>query len=108
MEYFNILPAYLLVDMRDIKGGVQRVIAGAMVKFQLSAPDIANRAEALDSIARRPEVDQLVPLLASITDKPDPTLRTRKEVLASRLTATFGNTLKAVRPCRKSCQRRRA
>ncbi|SLN74045.1 High-affinity branched-chain amino acid transport system permease protein LivH [Roseivivax jejudonensis] len=71
-------------------GGVRRVIAGALVQFQLSDPDRAARVAALDAIARRPAADQLEPLRASIPDEPDPALRARKDRLANLLTARFG------------------
>ncbi|SDF27937.1 amino acid/amide ABC transporter membrane protein 1, HAAT family (TC 3.A.1.4.-) [Salipiger thiooxidans] len=81
-------------DLEQIRpnGGVRRVIATALVQFQLSDPDIARRTAALDAIARSPEAEQLEPLRASIGDEPDDALRARKEDLAGMLAATFGDT----------------
>ena len=81
-------------DIEEIRpnGGVRRVIASALVQFQLSDPIEARRIEALDSIARNPSADQLDPLLASIEGEPSPRIRARKEELAGMLAATFGDT----------------
>ncbi|GGG63447.1 branched-chain amino acid ABC transporter permease [Salipiger pallidus] len=84
-------PASEIEEIRP-NGGVRRVIASALVQFQLSDPIEARRIEALDSIARNPSADQLEPLLASIEDEPSPRIRARKEELAGMLAATFGDT----------------
>lgn len=78
-------------DMTEIRpnGGVRRVIGTALVQFQLSDPDIERRTSALDSIARRPEAEQLAPLRASIASETDPTLLARKEQLVGMLAASF-------------------
>ncbi|MCF7699454.1 urea ABC transporter permease subunit UrtB [Loktanella sp. M215] len=70
-------------------GGVRRVIGTALVQFQLSDPDIARRLSAIDSLARRPDADQLAPLLASIDAEPDAALKARKIQLANFLSASF-------------------
>ncbi|KQI68359.1 branched-chain amino acid ABC transporter permease [Loktanella sp. 3ANDIMAR09] len=70
-------------------GGVRRVIGTALVQFQLSDPDLGRRQSAIDSIARRPDADQLAPLLASIDGEPDTALRARKIQLANFLSASF-------------------
>ncbi len=70
-------------------GGVRRVIGTALVQFQLADPDITRRLSAIDSIARRPDADQLIPLLGSIDTEPDPTLKARKIQLANFLSASF-------------------
>ena len=70
-------------------GGVRRVIGTALVQFQLSDPDIARRLSAIDSLARRPDADQLEPLLASIDAEPDAALKARKIQLANFLSASF-------------------
>ena len=75
--------------------GVRRVLGSALVQFQLSDPNILRRVAAVDSIARRPQADQLAPLLASIPDEPDAALKERKERLAGLLTARFGETTDA-------------
>ncbi|APZ51421.1 urea ABC transporter permease subunit UrtB [Salipiger abyssi] len=81
-------------EMTEIRpnGGVRRVIATALVQFQLSDPDIARRRDALDAISRSPEADQLEPLRASIEGETDDDLRARKERLAGMLAARFGDT----------------
>ena len=71
-------------------GGVRRKIGTALVQFQLMDSDLARRATAVASIARRPSVDQLAPLLASIAGEADPALKARKIQLANFLTARFG------------------
>jgi len=53
------------------------------------------RVAAVDSIARRPQADQLEPLLASIPNEADADLKLRKERLAGLLTARFGGTTEA-------------
>ena len=73
-------------------GGVRRVIATALVQFQLTDPDLARRSTAVESIARRPQADQLAPLLASIDAEPDEKLRARKVQLANFLSASFAET----------------
>ncbi|MCR8549792.1 urea ABC transporter permease subunit UrtB [Salipiger sp. P9] len=81
-------------EMTQIRpnGGVRRVIATALVQFQLSDPDITRRSAALDAIARSPEPDQLEPLRNSIAGETDPELLARKERLAGMLAARFGDT----------------
>lgn len=71
------------------KGGVRRVIGTALVQFQLSDPDLARRTTAVASIARRPNAEQLAPLLASIEAEVDPGLKARKTQLANFLSASF-------------------
>ncbi len=72
-------------------GGVRRVIATALVQFQLTDPDLRRRVTAVESIARRPDASQLEPLLASIEDEPNPNLKARKTQLANFLTASFAD-----------------
>lgn len=81
-------------EMTQIRpnGGVRRVIASALVQFQLSDPDPARRIAALDAIARSPSEDQLGPLRASIEDEPDDDIRARKQRQAGMLAASFGAT----------------
>ena len=67
-------------DLKQLKpnSGVRAVIATALVQFQLSDPDPAKRADALDSIARDPEAGLLEPLRASIEGETDVDIRARK------------------------------
>ncbi len=69
--------------------GVRGLIAGALVQFQLSDPDRARRAEALDAIARAPEATHLAPLRAAIEGETDPDLRARKARIERLLTMQF-------------------
>ncbi|THH38468.1 urea ABC transporter permease subunit UrtB [Aliishimia ponticola] len=71
-------------------GGVRRVLAGALVVFQLSAPEIERRRTALDAIARKPSADHLEPLRATIDTETDPALKARKQRLVNSLTAQYG------------------
>ncbi|WP_390915120.1 urea ABC transporter permease subunit UrtB [Pseudosulfitobacter sp. SM2401] len=72
-------------------GGVRRLIATALVQFQLSDPDLIRRQTAVASIARRPDASQLAPLTASIGGEVDPDLKARKTQLANFLTARFAD-----------------
>ncbi|MBV0912175.1 urea ABC transporter permease subunit UrtB [Anianabacter salinae] len=83
-------PAGAVSEIRP-NGGVRREIAGALVRFQLSDPNIASRRAALDAIARSPDADQIEPLAASIEGEPDDTIRVRKEQLVAMLTVRFGD-----------------
>lgn len=84
----------LAEDLQQIRpnGGVQREIAGALVAFQLSDPDISRRQTAVEAIARSPSEDYLAPLRASVETEPDTALKARKEQLADLLSATFADT----------------
>ena len=73
-------------------GGVRRLIGTALVQFQLSDPDLSRRISAVESIARRPEADQLAPLLASVEGEQDARLQARKIQLANFLSARFAET----------------
>ena len=73
-------------------GGVRKAIGEALVQFQLSDPDPARRADALDAISRNLDASQLEPLKRSIEGETDPSLRLRKERLANYLVARFGKT----------------
>ena len=79
----------LLTESRP-NGGVRREIGGALVRFQLSDPDIARRQEAVAAIARSPAADQIEPLGASIEGEPDAALRAEKQRLVQVLLARFG------------------
>lgn len=71
-------------------GGVRRLIATALVQFQLLDPDLERRKTAVASIARRPAASQLNPLLASIAGEIDAPLKARKIQLANFMSARFG------------------
>lgn len=76
-------------------GGVRSVIGTALVQFQLMDPDLARRTTAVASIARRPEADQLAPLLGSIDGETDALLKARKIQLANFLSASFSEDSEA-------------
>ncbi|SUZ30424.1 High-affinity branched-chain amino acid transport system permease protein LivH [Roseibaca ekhonensis] len=78
------------VDQIRANAGVRRVIAAALVPFELNAPERARREAALDAISRSAEASQIAPLADSIAQEPDPDLKTRKERLFLLLTAQFG------------------
>ncbi len=69
--------------------GIRAMIATALVRFQLSDPDMARRGEALDSIARNPEAGLLGPLRAAIPSEKDPTLLARKLRLERLMTMSY-------------------
>ncbi|WP_422072157.1 urea ABC transporter permease subunit UrtB [Tranquillimonas rosea] len=73
-------------------GGVRRVIGQALVQFRLSSPDISDRRQAVRSIERNPDADQLPVLRDTIEGESDPSLKARKERLATLLTARFGES----------------
>ena len=83
------------IDQIRPNGGVRRVISTALVQFQLSDPNVANRIAALDAIARSPSADQIEPLRASIETEEDPGILARKKRLDGMLTASFGATPEA-------------
>jgi len=80
--------------LRQVKpnGGVRRVIGEALVRFQLSDPDIALRRDAVEAIARGPDPSQIAPLAASIRGEADPGLKARKTELLAFLNARFADT----------------
>ncbi len=70
--------------------GVRAVINAALVRFQLSDPDPAVRASAVETLERKADASQLAPLRASIEVETDPILKARKERLEGLLTITHG------------------
>ena len=68
--------------------GVRGLIATALVQFQLTDPDPARRAAALDALARDPQPEHLDPLRAALPD-PDPDLAARKARAERLLTLRF-------------------
>jgi urea transport system permease protein len=81
-------------DITELRpnAGVRGIIATALVQFQLSDPDPARRAAALDSIARDPGPDLLAPLRAALPGETDPALLARKQRLERLLTLRFDAT----------------
>lgn len=80
-------------DLKQLKpnSGVRAMIATALVQFQLSDPDPAKRADALNSIARDPEVALLVPLRESIASETDEDILARKTRLERLMTMAYDN-----------------
>ena len=78
------------LDQLKPNSGVRAMIGAALVVFQLSDPDPTRRRDALDALQRDAEASHLAPLRASIEGEADPTLKARKEQLATLLTLRFG------------------
>ncbi|MEL6119301.1 MAG: urea ABC transporter permease subunit UrtB [Pseudomonadota bacterium] len=72
--------------------GVRGLIAGALVKFQLIAPDLTTRQTALDAIARDPKDTHLAALRDVIDGEADAGVKTRMIRLERLLTIEFGET----------------
>ncbi len=68
------------------------MIGAALVQFQLSDPDPANRRTALNAIERDPEPSHLTALRGAIDDETDPAIKARKERLERLLTIRYGAT----------------
>ncbi|PCD77102.1 urea ABC transporter permease subunit UrtB [Pseudothioclava arenosa] len=81
-------------ELSELKpnAGVRGVIASALVEFQLSDPDPAQRRAALDALARNGAAEHLEPLRASIETEADPAIREQKERLERLLTVRFGTS----------------
>ena len=76
-------------DQLKPNSGIRRMIGTALVQFQLSDPDPANRATALDAIERGAEESHLAALRASIPSEENAALKQRKERLERLLTIRF-------------------
>ncbi|SDX19622.1 urea ABC transporter permease subunit UrtB [Paracoccus sanguinis] len=68
--------------------GVRALIAAALVPAQLSDPDPARRAAALDAIARAPEAAHLAAIRSAAPER-DPALAQRRDRLGRLLTVRF-------------------
>jgi urea transport system permease protein len=83
------VPRADITQMRP-NAGVRGLIASALVQFQLTDPDPAQRAAALSSIARDPDEAQLEALRAALaTPDPDPAIAAQKARLERLLTLRF-------------------
>lgn len=80
-------------EFTEIKpnAGVQAEIAAALVRFQLSDPDPAQRRAALASLGRSGTAEHLEPLRAAIAGEPDPAIGAAKRRLERLLTIRFGS-----------------
>jgi urea transport system permease protein len=72
--------------------GVQSVVTGALVQFQLSDSDPVRRAAVLGELERKADAAQLAPLRVSIEGETDPGLKVRKQRLERLLTVRFATT----------------
>ncbi|QFT94451.1 High-affinity branched-chain amino acid transport system permease protein LivH [Roseovarius sp. THAF9] len=79
-------------DQSKPNSGVRKMIGAALVKFQLTAEDLATRRTAIDNVERDAEASHLPPLRAAIEAETDPTLKARAERLERLLTIRFGET----------------
>ena len=70
-------------------GGVRRVIATALVEFQLEDPDPGRRMAALSAIAGAPDESHLPLIEARLEAEEDPDIRARIEVLLPSLVIAF-------------------
>ncbi|MBT8413716.1 MAG: urea ABC transporter permease subunit UrtB [Boseongicola sp.] len=70
--------------------GVRKLIATALVQFQLNDPDPERRRAALDALTRNPTPELLEPLRASIAGEEVASIRNRKEALDRLITIRFG------------------
>jgi len=77
------------IDQIKPNSGIRALIATALVQFQLSDPNPANRSAALSSLERDPTADALAPLRKSIAGETDPALLARKTRLERLLTISF-------------------
>ncbi|TDX28556.1 urea ABC transporter permease subunit UrtB [Rhodovulum visakhapatnamense] len=77
------------VDQLKPNSGIRGLIGAALVQFQLSDPDPARRAAALDAIGRDAEPDHLQALRGAIASETDPGLKARKARLERLLTIAY-------------------
>lgn len=84
-------------ELKQLKpnSGVRGLIATALVKFQLSDPDIMRRRAALLAIERSPQPELLKPLRASIAGETNAALYARKTRLGRLLTIAFDTEIGA-------------
>jgi len=78
-------------EVKQIKpnSGIRALIATALVQFQLTDPDPAQRLKALIAIERAPEAGLLAPLRAAIPSETDADLKARKARIAQLLTIAY-------------------
>ena len=77
------------LDQIKPNSGIRALIATALVQFQLSDPDPANRLAALASLERNPTADALAPLRASIAGETDAQILAAKMRLERLLTMAY-------------------
>ena len=80
-----------VVQLRPNRG-VQGEIGSALVQFQLSASDPAQRMAALDAIDNAPDPSHLALLRELDASEPDPEVRARLEVLLPKLVIAFADS----------------
>ena len=77
------------LDQLKPNSGIRAMIGAALVRFQLSDPDPARRAAALQAIQRDPDAGQLEPLRASIEGEADAAILAQKQRLEQLLTIAY-------------------
>ena len=88
-EEFGSAPRKSFKQLKP-NSGIRGLIAGALVQFQLSDPDPANRSAALDAIEREADASHLQALRSAIDGEADADLKARKSRLERLLTIRFG------------------
>ena len=81
-------------DMDQLRpnSGIQRMMAAALVRFQLTDPSVIVRTEALDAIARSPEESHLAVLRDAIEQEENAAIRQRMDRLSRLLTIQFAES----------------
>ena len=79
-------------DQLKPNSGIRGLINSALVKFQLSDPDPANRLSALTALERNGNESHLPVLRESIEDEPDAAIKARKQRIERLLTISYGET----------------
>lgn len=79
-------------DQLKPNSGIRGLINSALVKFQLSDPDPANRLSALTALERNGNESHLPVLRDSIEDEPDAAIKARKQRIERLLTISYGET----------------
>ena len=86
--------AALKAEIKELKpnSGVRGVINAALIATQLTDPDRATRARALEALARDAAAEHLAPLRASLGTEADAELKAQKTRLERLLTIRFGES----------------
>ena len=81
-------------DMDQLRpnSGIQRMMAAALVRFQLTDPSVIVRTEALDAIARSPEESHLAVMRDAIEQEENAAIRQRMDRLSRLLTIQFAES----------------
>ncbi|MCC5961509.1 MAG: urea ABC transporter permease subunit UrtB [Rhodobacteraceae bacterium] len=79
------------VNQIRVNAGVRREIEGALVTFELLAPDRARRMAAVRTIARSPEADHIPVLESALSEEEDGAVATRMARVLDLLNARFAS-----------------